>query len=306
VSDDKIKPSGDDDDLELTSVLDPDFDPTQLEGGDFDFEIDDLLGEEEGSPAIETISMEDPDDQTLEDDFDISDIALDDTILLDEDSPEVDEVEEDFDFELLEVIETPAGAKPAEAESSRHEDDLFKFDTIDATLREMKDLDAISDDLAENDVFDTDDLLGDSILEEQPADVLEIPGETDLNPEEDLAMFEAPAASPEIKPEEEFEAEEAVIGPVETLDEPAEEAEDILPELWGEESPRPEEPPLMESRPEPQLELQSVLDQDRIETIVRETVRDTVAGILEKMLPEIIEDVVSRELEKIMAELEES
>jgi len=304
VSDDKVKPPGDDNDLELTSVLDPDFDSAQLDGEEFNFELDDLLGEEEASPADDDISMETPDSQILEDDFDISDIALDETVLMDEESPAVDDVEEDFDFELMEVIETPAGAEePEPVEGSRHEDDLFKFDAMDAALMEMKDLDAISDDLAENDVFDEDDSLGASILREQLPDMPGIPDDTDLNPEENLAMPEAP---PEIEPEEDIEAEEAGIEPVETLDEPVEETGDIFAEPLEEESPVQEEPPVMAPAVEPQPDLHAVLDQERIETIVRETVRETVAEILEKMLPAIIEDVVSRELDKIMAELEEN
>jgi hypothetical protein len=288
VSDDKVKPPGGDSDLEVTSVLDPDYDSAQLESEDFNFEIDDLLGEEEVSPAVDNIFGGDPDASTLGDDLDVSDFALNDTILMDEESPAVDDVEEDFDFELLEVIEAPAGAGPAEAEVSRHEDDLFKFGTGNTTLSEVEQAAA---EIGEADDLDLDDLLEDTLedVAEQPA-----------------AVPEAPPAPPEIEPEEDIEAAEAVIEPVETLDEPAEEAEDIFPEPLEEESLIQEEPPVMEPVPEPRPELHAVLDQERLETIVREAVQETVTAILERMLPAIIEDVVSRELEKIMAELEEN
>ncbi|MBW2622590.1 MAG: hypothetical protein JRD68_06760, partial [Deltaproteobacteria bacterium] len=288
MSDDKVKPPGNDSDLEVTSVLDPDFDSAQLDSEEFDFKIDDLLGGEEVSPPVDNELAGDPDAQTLGDDLNMSDFDLDETMLMDEESPAVDDVEDDFDFELLEVIEAPANAEPAETEVSRHEEDLFKFDTGDTTLSKVEEAAA---EIEEDDDLDLDDLLGDSLenLVEQPAAMPEIQADTDLNSEEDLAM---PEAAPEIEPEGDIEAEETVIEPVETLDEPAEEAEDIFPEPLEEESPIQEEPPAMEPVPGPQPEFHAVLDQERIETIVRETIRETVTTILEKLLPAIIEDVV--------------
>ncbi len=81
---------------------------------------------------------------------------------------------------------------------------------------------------------------------------------------------------------------------------------DVSVDLTEEEDQLREESSETEPLPGPQPEIHPVLDQERLETIVRDTVQETVTSIIEKMLPGLIEDVVSQELEKIMAELEEN
>lgn len=298
MSDDKVKPPGDASDIEVTSILDPDFDAAKLEGEEFEFDIDDILGEEESSPAVDEEPTRDPGPQTLGEELDVSDFSLDESMLAEEDSPAVDDVEDDFDFELLEVIEDPAGAAEAETETSPEKEDLLIFDAESETEDQVEP--AIAETGPEDDL-DLGDLMGDTLEDQadQPTAKLESQDDLELNPEEESQVPETPAAGPDVEPAEDLDMDEV-------LAEPAEPAVDVPVDLMEEGDQLHEESSITEPIPGPQLEIHSVLDQERLETIVRDTVQETVTSIIEKMLPGLIEDVVSQELEKIKAELEEN
>lgn len=295
MSDDKVKPPGDNNDLDVTDILDPDLDTAKLEGEEFDFDIDDILGEEESSPAVDEEPMRETGSQTLGEEFDESDFSLDESILAEDDSPAVDDVEDDFDFELLEVIEDPAGAAKAETETSSEKEDLLIFDAEKETEDQVEP--AVAETGPEDDL-DLGDLMGDTLEDQadQPAVVLESQDDLELNPEEEFQAPETPAAGPDIEPAEDLDMDEVL----------AEPAVDVPVDLMEEEDQLHEEPSITEPIPGPQLEIPPVFDQERLETIVRDTVQEAVTSIIEKMLPGLIEDVVSQELEKIMAELEEN
>lgn len=298
MSEDKVKPPGDDNDLDVTDILDPDLDTAKLEGEEFDFDIDDILGEEESSPAVDEEPTRDQGSQTLGEEFDESDFSLDESILADDDSPAVDDVEDDFDFELLEVIEDPPGAAEAETETSPEKEDLLIFDSESETEDQVEP--AVAETEPEDDL-EPGDLMGDTLKDQadRPAVVLESQDDLELNPEEEFQAPETPAAGPDIEPAEDLDMDEV-------LAEPAEPAVDVPADLMEEEDQLHEESSITEPIPGPQLEIPPVFDQERLETIVRDTVQEAVTSIIEKMLPGLIEDVVSQELEKIMAELEEN
>ncbi len=297
MSDDNIKPPGDDSDLEVTSILDPDFDATQLESEEFDFDIDDILGEEESSPAVDEKPVEDPASQTLAEEFDVSDFSLDKSILAEEDSPAVDEVEDDFDFELLEVIEDPVGAAEAETETSPEKEDLHIFDAESETEDQVEPAIAESEN-GQGDDFDLSDLMGDTPEDQgdQPAAMRESQDDMELNPKEEFQVPETPSSGLDIESVEDLDMDDFL----------AESAVDVSADLMEERDQLQEELSITEPMPDPQLETHPVLDQERLETIIRDTVQETVTSVIEKMLPGLIEDVVGQELEKIMAELEEN
>ncbi|MBW2060308.1 MAG: DUF2497 domain-containing protein [Deltaproteobacteria bacterium] len=260
--------SGNGTDLDVTKILDE----------DVDFELEDVLVEEDESalsavvePAEAGASSEETErGLTLEDivfrdefeaqvegevDFELEEEAEKGELSFDEevqtpDTPGLEEVEEDLDFELDEVVEEAPEMIGAEAEAPSEEEDL--------------------------------DFGLEDIIKEAP---------------------EAMEAEPEAPS---LEVEEAdVFEPEEFPEAVAEPAEEIPAALISEAGPVDERSPATEMARRPGGVEVPALDQERLEAIVKETVRETVSQVLEGILPGVIEEVVTREIEKLRAELEE-
>lgn len=278
MTEEKEEYPADESDLDVTAILDPDIKDQDLSvnGKDLDLELNGAL--------LDTGPGEAED-------------------MFDEDTPDIDD--------LLDEGES-------EPPSARSQDETKEHDPAgdeDIGLDEVTDEASFEFSEVENDLdFDLDEFA--------VADEADIPSEEDIDDDIDFELEEMVEAAPE-EPEAAAGLEVEETGLEDFLPRSEVEKESVLEPPAAEPLPQAEvridreetpsearaepetaEPPAMEIK-EPLAPAPQVLDQERLETIVQEAVRETVTRVVERLLPGLIEEVVTRELDRLIAEMEE-
>ncbi|MDY6850481.1 MAG: hypothetical protein SV487_00175 [Thermodesulfobacteriota bacterium] len=223
--------------------------------------------------------------------------------LFDEDTPDIDD--------LLDEGESEPPSARSQDKTKEHDlagdEDMGLDEVIDEASFEFSEV--------ENDLdFDLDEFA--------VADDADLPSEEDIDDDIDFELEEMVEAAPEppeaaggleveetgledLLPVSEAEKEPALEPPA---TEPLPQAEIRIDREEALSEPRTEpeiDEPSVEKIAEPLAPASQVLDQERLETVVRETVRETVTLVVERLLPGLIEEVVTRELDRLIAEMDE-
>lgn len=301
--------------LDETLVTIPEEKPVEEESiEEFDFDIDELP-EKDDEPAGEVEVKPDAGEETLAslgfgeemDSLDQGETVADEIAA----DIGVDHIESGLaDFEL-DNAETPEASNAVGEEAAG--DSVEPGDEADESSMDFDfdDLD-LPDDLEITD--ESDESGGEIAIDKLPGlsdegddsstdfdfEDVEIPKEGDqLEPEGEMDIPDEPEPpAPETEPETSLEA-----GAVEeTPDIPSEEppVEPVVedePALAGE--------PASEGESPAQVEAPSSMDMSGMEVVIQEAVRSAVAQTLEKMLPGLIAEAVGKEIEKIVALMEE-
>jgi len=281
VGEDQDKFLSEDDDFEVTNILDPDLQDADLNlnGKDLDSELNGALGGAETESGDDILDI---DDLFLDEDLDSVEILAAGPSDGQADSAAMESAEDDFEFELTDLVE--AGESLDEAVGFNFEEDALPAEEeieedIDFELEEevvetpSGEFGAAEPEGLEDEIeTGLEDLLGPPPLDQ----------EAGVEPGSQ-ALFEAAETVDHLdstRPE--------------TVPEPTPEALDQVPSV-----PSPVE------AEQPPLAAPFASDLEKIERIIEDTVRETVSQVLERLLPGLIEEVVGRELEKLRAELEE-
>jgi len=297
VADEKDIRSVDGTGLDTDKILESGLSQDLTDDSDIDFELSEIISEEEESfedtsevdeePALEDVNFSgvtgeetgNEDTLTLEDivfgddtdaealggelEFEAQDaverggLPLDKTAQGDDELP-YDEVEEDIDFELDEVVEEAPATPEIETGPPVEDEDIN---------------------------FELDEILEDTtqLTEGESSAPLEDEEDLSLDMEDTFSTAEPAPSALETRQETEFvESAEGV---------PSDFLSEVGPDAEISRGPERGEVP--------------AFDQVRLEAVVREAVQETVNRVLEEMLPRIVEEAVTREIEKLRAELEE-
>ena len=310
--DEKNGPGDDAEDLEVTSILDPDMVQSDLSlseedidlelgGGldDLDVEDDSQAGDAE-IPDIDDLLADDGADQASgqtgdmavgEDDFDfdLDDMLADDSDFGDLDDSPLDDP--DIDFELDDM--TDESEEPVSDEALAAAEDEVDFDLEEILSEDEVSFEPVGADAEGPDLFAAEE---EDIEEDVDFDLEEVV-ESIPEPRPDLQA--EPDTETEIKVQDEFPG--AVV----------EEESSQAAAFSGTETiidfpTRPAPPPAPEEEePELPAPAEVAVDSDFLAEVVERSVREAVTQVLERMLPELIEEVVGRELEKLRQELVE-
>jgi hypothetical protein len=247
-------------DLEVTSVLDPDMTgkDVELTGQDIDFELDDSLLED--GPDEDFLDLADLDALNDEDLAPPAEAASSPASPMDPESP-MDPAspmdDDDIDFELGEPIRETAPS-----------DDDIDFE-LDAPIAEAAT--GTEPDMEEVD-FDLDQIIADT--DEGVPEPMEV-AEDELEEPVDFELEEVVESAPQPEPELEAEAAPAV--------------DTGMPDV-PEYTPPPAAPVEAVASEPASIEF----DVERIEAMVEKTVRETVTQVLERMLPGLVEEALTR------------
>jgi len=278
VGEDQDKLLSEDEDFEVTNILDPDLQDTDLNlnGKDLDSELNGVLDGDEVESEDDILDI---DALLLDEDLDSVEITASGPSDGQADSAAMETAEDDFEFELTDLVEAGEGLEEAVGFN-------FEEDTLPAEEEIETDIDFE----LEEEVVETPPGEFEAAEPEGLADEIETGLEDLLSPPLDQeAGVEAGA--------QEF------IQTAATVDFAAAQPENV-PELTPEALDQvPSAPSPVEAEPPPQA-APLAPDQEKIEQIIEATVRETVSRVLERLLPGLIEEVVGRELEKLRAELE--
>lgn len=323
-------------DLEVTAILDPDLKGGNLEDDDMDFNLDEILADDGDSGREEGLDAEDGDDG-----FDLGDdMDLDIESLLMDDEPGIGtdgqepakglEVEEEFDFELEDIIETAdKAAAPAEAKGSEGGD----LDEPDLGLdmdedEEAGPLEAVEQEPDKDLDFD-EELKGLLAEEERETDEEGLQALEDGEDEDLDDLFSEDETELDLTETEEDTAAEISLD--EDLDTLFEEEEPLADEGPGVEEEEGGPEPALELEPDPMAELEDegidldfeeesapamaqedgrmsdtpVLDQDRLEKQVRQAVIQTVEKTVREILPALLEKALDTQIARLIEALDD-
>jgi len=268
VGEEQDKLLSEDEDFEVTNILDPDLQDREmnLNGKDLDSELNGLLDGDE-----------------VESEDDILDI---DELLLDEDLDSVEitasgssgeqKSEEDFDFELTDLVEAGQG----------------KEETVDFDFEE----EALP---AEEEIEEDIDFALEEEVVEPPSGEFQAGEPEGLEEEIETGLEDLLSPPPldyEVGPQEFIQADETVGFESVQRETVAESREGPAGVASGPSPAETEQPPPAAS---------FTIDQEKIERMIETAVRETVSRVIERLLPGLVEEVLGRELEKLRAELEE-
>lgn len=275
MGDEQDKLLSEDEDFEVTNILDPDLQDGEmnLNGKDLDSELNGLLDGDE-----------------VESEDDILDI---DELLLDE------------DLDSVEITASgPSGDLPASKDTEKTEDD-FDFELTDLVeagqvVEEKVDFDFEEEALpAEEEIEEDIDFELEEEVVEPPTGEFRAGEPEGLEEEIETGLEDLLGPPPldyEVGPREFIQADEAVG------------FESVQREIVAEsrEGPAGVAPgPFPAEREQPPPAAPFTIDQEKIERMIETAVRETVSRVIERLLPGLVEEVLGRELEKLRAELEE-